>query len=61
MQSHEKISLLYAAIKEIKKRLKEGDVESSISICGSCEVAMKYGFDSVEFNAYMAIEKARFQ
>jgi len=59
MSTESSVEFLAAAIKEIKNRLALGDVESSISICNACEVAIQSGYKSSAFKAFITIERAR--
>lgn len=53
------VELLRSAIREMRGRLVDGDVESCISMCDATEVALAHGIDSPEMHAFMAIASAR--
>ena len=61
MTIEEKVLFLGSAMREIVKRLEEGETESSLSIAKSSLIAIKFGFDSSEFIAFVATEKARLE
>lgn len=53
------VELLRSAIREMRRRLVDGDVESCISMCDATEIALWHGIDSPEMHAFKAIESAR--
>ena len=55
----QQIDLLYSLVKEIEKRLEDGDWESPLSMCKSIDIVLKHGIDSAEWKTYYAIESAR--
>ena len=59
MNHRDGLDCLFAATKEIEARLLNGDYESALSIAKAAQISVTKGIDSVEMQAFMAIELAR--